>query len=73
MFRAEQYLEQVNAACDFLEGQCREMQEQLQTEMKKAAAAQDFERAASLRDLIRDLKMTWRKTEKIRAHSVFIA
>src|SRR5579859_2149812 len=60
----EQYLEQVKAACDFLEGQCREMQEQLETEMKKAAMAQDFERAANLRDLIRDLKETWKKTQK---------
>jgi excinuclease ABC subunit C len=60
----EQYLEQVTAACDFLEGQCREMQEQLETEMKKAAAAQDFEKAAGLRDLLRDLKATTRRTEK---------
>jgi excinuclease ABC subunit C len=59
-----QYLEQVRAACDFLEGQCREMQPQLEAEMNKAAAAQDFEKAAGLRDLLRDLKATWRKTEK---------
>ena len=60
----EQYLEQVNAACDFLEGQCREMQGQLEAEMKKAAAAHEFEKAADLRDLIRDLQDTWKKTEK---------
>jgi excinuclease ABC subunit C len=60
----EQYLEQVFAACNFLEGQCREMQEQLEGEMKKAAKNQDFEKAASLRDLVRDLKDTWKKTEK---------
>jgi excinuclease ABC subunit C len=60
----EQYLEQVNAACNFLEGQCREMQGQLETEMKKAAAAHDFEKAADLRDLLRDLQDTWEKTEK---------
>jgi len=60
----EQYLEQVKAACNFLEGQCREMQEQLECEMKKAAKNQDFEKAASLRDLVRDLKDTWKKTEK---------
>ncbi len=60
----EQYLEQVRAACDFLEGQCREMQPQLETEMKKAAAAHDFEKAAELRDLIRDLNETWKRTEK---------
>ena len=60
----EQYLEQVHAACDFLEGQSREMQSELETEMKKAAAAHDFERAASLRDLIRDLQDTGKRTEK---------
>ncbi len=60
----DQYLEQVTAACDFLEGQCREMQDQLETEMKKAAAAQDFEKAASFRDMLRDLKNTTRRTEK---------
>jgi excinuclease ABC subunit C len=60
----EQYLEQVKAACNFLEGQCREMQSQLEVEMKKAAASHDFEKAADLRDLIRDLNDTWKKTEK---------
>ena len=59
-----QYLEQVRAACDFLEGQCREMQPQLEAEMKKASAARDFEKAAELRDLIRDLNATWKRTEK---------
>jgi excinuclease ABC subunit C len=60
----EQYLEQVTAACNFLEGQAREIQDQLEDEMKKAARAQDFEKAADLRDLIRDLKGTWKKTDK---------
>ena len=60
----EQYLEQVTAACHFLEGRCREMQGQLEAEMKKAAAAHQFERAAELRDLIRDLNDTWKKTDK---------
>ena len=60
----EQYLEQVRAACDFLEGQCHEMKEQLEVEMKKAALAQDYEKAAGLRDLIRDLKETTKKGTK---------
>ncbi len=60
----EQYLQQVRAACEFLEGQCRELKEQLELEMRKAAAAQDYERAARLRDMIRDLDQTTRKTEK---------
>jgi len=60
----EQYLQQVLAACDFLEGQCAEMKEQLEIEMKKAATGQDFERAAGLRDLIRDLNETTKRTER---------
>lgn len=57
----EQYLDQVNAACDFLAGQCEEMQEHLGEEMKKAAAAREYERAADLRDLLADLRRTTRK------------
>lgn len=58
---AEQYLEQVRAACDFLEGQCEEMKDQLEVEMRKAAAAHDFEKAADLRDLIKDLERTTKR------------
>ena len=57
----EQYLDQVKAACDFLDGQCREMKEQLEVEMRKAAAAQDYEKAADYRDLIKDLERTTKK------------
>ncbi|MGO9586080.1 MAG: excinuclease ABC subunit UvrC [Limisphaerales bacterium] len=60
----EQYLEQVLAACDFIAGQCHEMKDQLEIEMRKAATAQDYEKAASLRDLIRDLKETTKKERK---------
>jgi excinuclease ABC subunit C len=60
----EQYLLQVVAACDFLAGQSDEMEQQLQEEMKKAAAALDFEKAASLRDALEDLRRTMKKTEK---------
>jgi len=60
----EQYLEQVKAACDFLDGQCREMKDQLELEMRKAAAAQDYEKAADLRDLIADLERTTKRTER---------
>jgi excinuclease ABC subunit C len=62
--KREQYLEQVLAACHFLEGQCREMEGQLEAEMKQAAAAHEFEKAAELRDLIGDLRHTWKQTEK---------
>src|SRR5438093_1596141 len=60
----EQYLEQVRAACEFLEGQCEEMQEQLTLEMQKAAATQDYERAADIRDLLTDLRRTTAKANR---------
>jgi excinuclease ABC subunit C len=60
----EQYLQQVLAACEFLSGQCEEMQAQLEQEMKKAAAAQDFEKAAALRDALVDLRKTTQKTRQ---------
>lgn len=59
----EQYLEQVKAACDFLSGQCEEMQEQLESEMRRAALAQDYEKAASFRDALQDLRHTTRKNK----------
>jgi excinuclease ABC subunit C len=60
----DQYLDQIKAACDFLEGQCQEMQSQLEGEMKKAAAAQEYEKAAQLRDLLSDLNRTTKKTNR---------
>ncbi|HEU0011819.1 MAG TPA: UvrB/UvrC motif-containing protein, partial [Verrucomicrobiae bacterium] len=60
----EQYLQQVLAACDFLSGQCEEMSGAIEAEMKKAALAQDFEKAAELRDALQDLRHTTQKTQK---------
>jgi len=60
----EQYLSQVRAAVDFLSGQSKEMEQQLEGEMRKAAAALDFEKAAELRDALEDLRRTTMKTEK---------
>src|SRR5260370_1856592 len=60
----EQYLDQVKAACEFVEGQCEELQEQLGEEMKKAAAGQEYERAAQLRNLLADLKRTTKKVNR---------
>ena len=60
----EQYLMQVTAGCDFLDGQCDEMAGDLEAQMRKAAAAHDFEQAAQLRDLLKDIRRTTEKTEK---------
>jgi len=58
----EQYLEQVQAACNFLDGQCEELSSQIQENMQKAALAQHYEKAAELRDLLDSLKRTTKKT-----------
>jgi excinuclease ABC subunit C len=60
----DQYLDQIKAACEFIEGRCAEMQEQLTGEMQKAAVAQDYERAAQLRDLLEDLRRTTKKVNR---------
>ncbi len=60
----EQYLEQIRAACEFLAGQTDEFEKQMEDEMRKAAAALDFEKAAQLRDALVDLRKTTQKTEK---------
>jgi excinuclease ABC subunit C len=54
----EQYRERVERACEFLAGGSKELLETLETEMKKAAAALDFERAAELRNMLDDLRKT---------------
>ncbi|MCX6935431.1 MAG: excinuclease ABC subunit UvrC [Verrucomicrobia bacterium] len=58
------YGERVRQACDFLEGKTREMQESLQEAMIQAAGRKDFEKAASLRNLVEDLKTTTRPARK---------
>jgi excinuclease ABC subunit C len=60
----DQYRLQVEAACEFLEGQCEEMRKEIEAEMKKAAAELAFEKAAQLRDLLADLQRTTQRTEK---------
>ena len=60
----EQYLEQVRAGIGFLEGHTEELRSELESEMRKAAANLDFEKAAQLRDALEDLKRTTLKTEK---------
>ena len=54
----EQYRERVDRACEFLAGESKELLEALEGEMKKAAVALDFERAAELRNMLDDLRKT---------------
>jgi excinuclease ABC subunit C len=60
----EDYKQQVVAACEFLAGQTGEMEQELEGQMNKAAAAEDFEKAAQYRDALNDLRRTTLKTKK---------
>ncbi len=60
----EQYRQQATAACDFLSGQYEEFAAELDKEMRRAAAALDFEKAAQFRDALADLRRTTEKTKK---------
>ena len=60
----EQYKEQVLAACDFLSGQCEEMESHLDTEMRKVALNQEYEKAAELRDTLASMRRTTAKTTR---------
>lgn len=57
----DQYLAQVQAACDFLDGQCGELLDSLEAAMKKAAASQEYEKAAELRDAMDAIRRTTKK------------
>ncbi|MEP6937824.1 MAG: excinuclease ABC subunit UvrC, partial [Chthoniobacterales bacterium] len=67
---ANQYRERIAQACDFLEGQSREMIGLLEDEMRKAAEKLDFEKAAELRNMVEDLRRTTKTTRRFTRHSL---
>jgi excinuclease ABC subunit C len=58
----EEYRRRVDEACAFLEGKSREWLAGLRGEMQAAAAAQSFEKAAELRDIVFALEKTVERT-----------
>jgi len=60
----EEYRERLEKACEFLEGRSREWLAELTEEMKKAAAAQQYEKAAELRDIVFAMEKTLSRTRK---------
>ena len=52
------YLRRVNEACEFLDGESRQIIGQVETEMRAAAEKLEFEKAAQLRNLLDDLRRT---------------
>ena len=60
----EEYAARVTEACAFLEGKGETWAEQVESDMRKAAAERDYEKAASLRDLLDALKRTTEKSRR---------
>ncbi len=72
LLTAQAYRARVEAAATFLEGKSREWLESLRAEMQTAAAAQEYEKAAELRDVVFALEKTLLKTRHFeRAPDVF--
>jgi len=61
---AADYRRRTEDACAFLEGKSREWLGAMQREMEAAAAAQEFEKAAALRDVMFALKSTLARTRR---------
>ncbi len=61
---AQEYKARVEQAVTFLEGRSREWLEELRAEMQRAAAAQEYEKAADLRDAVFALEETLRKARR---------
>ncbi len=55
---AEQYRERITQACEFMDGQSKELLIALELEMRAAADKLDFERAAEMRQMLEDLRKT---------------
>ena len=66
----EQYRERVNQACEFLDGQSREMFDLLDSQMREAAAKLDFEKAAELRNMLDDIRTTTKTMRRFTRHSM---
>ena len=67
---AEEYRQRVMQACDFLDGETREMLDQLDLQMREAAAKLEFETAAGLRNMIDDLRATTKNMRRFTRHSL---
>ncbi len=69
-FAPDQYRERVEQACEFLSGQSRELVQELEAAMRKAAEKLDFEKAVELRNMVENLRKTTQPTRRFTRHSL---
>ncbi|MFZ9343634.1 MAG: excinuclease ABC subunit UvrC [Opitutales bacterium] len=60
----QDYRRRVEEACAFLDGKAAEWAEEVEREMRAAAAAKDYEKAADMRDLLEALRRTTEKSRR---------
>ena len=60
----EEYQRRIELAAEFLDGKSKEHLDELELEMRAAAAKLDFERAAEIRNMLDDLRKTTAPTRK---------
>lgn len=60
----EEYRKRVDDACAFLDGKAAEWAEAVEAEMRAAAEARDYEKAADMRDLLEALRRTTEKSRR---------
>ena len=65
-----EFKDRLDAACQFLEGRSRAMLGELKLQMEEAAKAQNYEKAAALRDVYFALEKTLSKTRKFARNPV---
>ena len=66
----EEYKMRMEQACQVLEGKSKEMMSSIEEEMEKAAEKLDFEKAANLRNLLKDLRETSKPTRRFTRKSL---
>ena len=66
----EEYKMRMEQACLVLEGKSKEMMSSIEEEMEKAAEKLDFEKAANLRNLLKDLRETSKPTRRFTRKSL---
>ncbi len=66
----EEYKMRMEQACQVLEGKSKEMISSIEEEMEKAAEKLDFEKAANLRNLLKDLRETSKPTRRFTRKSL---
>jgi len=67
---SEEYLAKIEEACEFLRGHSKDLLKNIEEDMIEASEALDFERAAELRDMIENIKITLKPTRQFKRRGV---